>query len=328
MRKFTLLVCALVLGISSTKAQIVADFESLSLPGIDTYYVNYTAPGTDVGFDDGMVHFPCVYDTGFGYSFLSYGFVYSNKTDSVTSGFENQFSAKTSTGFNSSWQYLVTYGSYNKVILDPAVRGSYVYGFYATNNTYAYNTMRDGDMFSKKFGGANGDDSDWFKITIRGYANGAMTTDSVEFFLADFRAAKKSEDYILKDWKWVDLLPLGKVDSLDFSLSSSDAGQFGMNTPAYFCMDQLMIKDFTSVEDVPAAVAKVYPVPAVNELFVELNDTHIKQINVMDMTGKLIERREVKDKLTSINTASYVAGNYILQLVGDHKMATVRFVKQ
>ncbi|MEZ4953573.1 MAG: DUF4465 domain-containing protein [Saprospiraceae bacterium] len=33
---------------------------------------------------------------------------------------------------------------------------------------------------------------------------------------------------------------LGHVDSL-FTLSSSDAGVFGMNTPAYFCLDNLTL---------------------------------------------------------------------------------------
>jgi hypothetical protein len=329
MRKFTILVCALVLGSIHTRAQYVAHFESLSLPGYDTFYVNYSNPGTDVGFVDGMVHFPCVYDTGFGYKFLSQGFVYSNKTDSFTSGFQNQFSTKAGTGFDGSLTYLVAFGAYNKLKLTPAAQGKYVYGFYVTNSTFAYNTMRDGDAFSKKFGGVNGTDSDWFKITIRGYYNGVYTPDSVEVYLADFRSPQKSKDSILKHWKWVNLLPLGIVDSVDFTLSSSDVGQFGMNTPTYFCMDNLMIKNFVSVNDAPgASVAKVYPNPAVNQLFVETNDEKIRQINVMDMTGKLIATYEVKDRLTSVNTSSYPVGSYILQLVGENQNATVRFVKQ
>ena len=65
MRKFTLLISAAFIAITSG-AQTVADFESLTLPGTDTAYVNYSAPGTDVGFNNGLAHFPCVYDTGFG----------------------------------------------------------------------------------------------------------------------------------------------------------------------------------------------------------------------------------------------------------------------
>jgi hypothetical protein len=37
-------------------------------------------------------------------------------------------------------------------------------GVYVTNTTYAYNSMRDGDMFAKKFGGPTGNDPDWYKL--------------------------------------------------------------------------------------------------------------------------------------------------------------------
>jgi len=39
---------------------------------------------------------------------------------------------------------------------------------------------------------------------------------------------------------------LGNVDSLQLSLSSTDTGAFGMNTPAYFCVDNIETKDASS----------------------------------------------------------------------------------
>jgi len=62
--------------------------------------------------------------------------------------------------------------------------------------------------------------------------------DSVNFYLADYRFADNDSDYIVNSWKYVDLSTLGGVDTYEFDLSSSDTGAFGMNTPAYFCMDQ------------------------------------------------------------------------------------------
>jgi hypothetical protein len=38
-------------------------------------------------------------------------------------------------------------------------------------------------------------------------------------------------------WTYVDLTEFGKVDAIFFTLTSSDNGDYGMNTPAYFCMD-------------------------------------------------------------------------------------------
>ncbi len=55
---------------------------------------------------------------------------------------------------------------------------------------------------------------------------------TVEFLLAD------GSD-IVNTWAWVDLNTLGSVKSLEFALSSSDSGAFGMNTPSYFAMDSL-----------------------------------------------------------------------------------------
>ena len=52
--------------------------------------------------------------------------------------------------------------------------------------------------------------------------------------MADLRDDKA---YIINDWRYVDLSGLGKVSKLSFALSSTDNGDWGMNTPAYFCFD-------------------------------------------------------------------------------------------
>jgi hypothetical protein len=46
-------------------------------------------------------------------------------------------------------------------------------------------------------------------------------------------------DYIVSQWTTVDLLALGNASRLTFNLDSSDNGPFGMNTPAYFALDNL-----------------------------------------------------------------------------------------
>ena len=43
----------------------------------------------------------------------------------------------------------------------------------------------------------------------------------------------------MKDWEKVNLSAMCKVDSVAFSFSSSDNGDFGMNTPAYVCIDNI-----------------------------------------------------------------------------------------
>lgn len=331
MRRIFTIATALLLGTTATKAQTVATFDTLTLSGTDTFYVNYSNPGNDVGFNDGLAHFPTNYDTA-GYKGLRRGFVYSNMTDSVTSGYTNPNSAKAAKGYNASSQYVVAYGSSNKVFLTGAAIGQPVKGFYATNSTYAFNSMKDGDSFARKFGDSGtvkGSHPDWFLLTIYGYSGGAKKADSVNFYLADFRSADSTKDYILKTWEWVDLQPLGKVDSLEFKLTSSDVGQWGMNTPAYFCMDNFTTDETVSVGTVTSpVVAKVYPNPAVNELNIQLEDEAIHQVNVFTLSGKLVAQQSVSNSLTTINTSSFASGVYILHLVGDNKNAVVRFVKQ
>ena len=55
-------------------------------------------------------------------------------------------------------------------------------GFYVTNATYTYLSMKDGDGFTKKFGGAHGMDADYFKLIIYGNDSEGNKLDSVEFF--------------------------------------------------------------------------------------------------------------------------------------------------
>ncbi len=90
--------------------------------------------------------------------------------------------------------------------------------------------MTGGDSFAKKFG-----KGDWFLLTITGYDVNEEVTGTKEFYLADLRDAEKA--YIINDWRYVDLSGLGKVKKIKFELSSTDNGDYGMNTPAYFCFD-------------------------------------------------------------------------------------------
>ena len=50
---------------------------------------------------------------------------------------------------------------------------------------------------------------DFFKIEIRKYYENQLDTNAVEFYLADFRFEADSSDYIVSDWRWVDLSNLG-----------------------------------------------------------------------------------------------------------------------
>ena len=179
-------------------------------------------------------------------NFFSWGgFAVANHGDTETPGWTNELSAIPGGGVHGSATFAVGYDSGFTMypptleILDGGTEGVVVKGVYVTNTTYAYLSMLEGDDYAKKFGGETGADEDWFLLTVTGIGPGGSQTGTVDFYLADFRAEDPAGDYILDQWTWLDLTALGSVASLRFSLTSSDMGEWGMNTPAYFALDDL-----------------------------------------------------------------------------------------
>ena len=328
MRKLLLTAFTAIIACTA-QAQIIADtakFESLPLSGPDTFYVNYTNPGSDVGFLDAHVWFPSVYDTGWGMQFWASGFAYSNMTDTVTSGIVNQYAAKAGSGQQSD-QYAVAYGSTNYVKFDQILSMKYLIGFFVTNSTYAYNSMRDGDAFSKKFGGATGDDPDWFKLSIIPFLNGVPKSSPIEVYLADFRDTNNANDFILKDWTWVEF-PYIFTDSIVFELSSSDTGQFGMNTPAYFCLDNFVTSTLSNVNETSGSYdLKMYPNPATSELHLDFRNAHQRSFRIFTLSGQLVDTHTSSDANVQIPVQYLPTGDYIITVTDQQRKASVRFQK-
>ena len=107
------------------------------------------------------------------------------------------------------------------------------------NSTYTALSMKNGDSFTKKFGGSTGNDKDWFKMTVVGFNAAGDSVKSVSFYLADYRFDDNSKDYIVNKWTTVDLSSLGKINKMTFRFASTDNNNWGMNTPAYVCFDNL-----------------------------------------------------------------------------------------
>ncbi len=227
-------VCAAgVLVVAGVARARIATFDELALAP-ESYWNG--ADGTG-GFVSGGMHFDNNYDANWG----SWdGFSYSNVTDTTTMGYVAQYNAIAGTGQGGSANYGVVYVGW---VTPPAVAletPGVVDGLYVTNSNYGYYSVLLGDVFAKKFGGATGDDPDWFLLTITGKDADGAVAGTVDFYLADYRSADNSEDYIVDTWQYVDLTSLGPVKSLEFALSSSDAGDFGINTPASFVIDTIV----------------------------------------------------------------------------------------
>lgn len=230
--KIHTLTAMLALALSGGAQAATATFDDLTLAPNSHFF-----PETTTTFSSG--------DATFNHSYTEYfpgcchtDWIYSNETDTVTAGYTNQFSAYTGGGALGSANYGIANIGAPKVSF---AAPSLVSGAFFSNSTYAALSMLQGDSFAKKFGGASGDDADWFKLTIFGMDASNATTGSVDFYLADYRFADNSQDYVVSNWSYVDLSSLGTVSSLGFALASSDNGDFGMNTPAYFAMDSLAV---------------------------------------------------------------------------------------
>ncbi|MDD2285246.1 MAG: DUF4465 domain-containing protein [Paludibacter sp.] len=160
------------------------------------------------------------------------GFAVSSLTDSVTSGPANQYSVIAGHGASGSVKFALAYDS-AEIHLPYINSYQKVKSVMLTNSTYAYYDMLKGSDYSKQFKAG-----DWFKVIIRGFS-GDVQTGKVAFYLADFRDGKS---LIVHDWTKVSLSALGAVDKLIFTFDSSDKGIFGVNTPKYVCVDDLVVE--------------------------------------------------------------------------------------
>ena len=314
---FFLIICLFLP--SRLLAQTTASFDNISVPAAG--FLNDAAASGGV-FQSGNVALHNYYDA----SFLFWdGWAISKITDNTTPGYNNQYSAIPGKGYNNSANYAVGYSfSGNFIRLDGVAKGGIVNGLYVTNSTYAYFSMLDGDPFAKKFGGVTGNDPDFLKLTIKKHLNGQVGADSVDFYLADYRFSNNSSDYIVNTWQYVDLKALGNADSLAFFLSSSDNGTFGMNTPAYFCVDQITTADMISGTNTPSPLPafSAYPNPATAQLTIDAATAG--RAIVTDIMGRVVADLLVEQGQNTLVCAHWPVGLYYLRVGND----VVRVVKQ
>jgi hypothetical protein len=230
-----------------------ADFEDLTLAPNSNY------DGSDGlgGFASRGVQFANVYNQDFG---TWSGFIYSNINDTTTPGFGSLPNAFPGTGAGGAGNYGVAFGyldvnanDFQPFPFDPSdpaqlnqlphfalPSGNHIGSVSVTNTTYSALAMLDGDSFSKQFGGPTGNDPDFLKITAYGTDSGGnLLPNSVDFYLGDYRFANNALDYVVNNWTPWDLSTLNAATHIYFNLSGSDAGRFGLNTPASFAIDNI-----------------------------------------------------------------------------------------
>ena len=211
-------------------------------------------------FQSGGLEFNNTHSDFFDYGYTTWSqWAYSNHTDTTTSGYGNQFSSIVGSGVDGSSTYGVAFVEQGGVAQRPTIRklpgdSRRFESLWVTNTTYAALSMLHGDSFAKQFGGMSGDDEDFFRLTITGKSGDGTDVGTTEVYLADYRFADNADDFILDHWIKVDLSDLAAAESLEFSLDSSDVGDFGMNTPAYFAVDSIQLNEEAIFFDVESNV--------------------------------------------------------------------------
>lgn len=299
MVKRLLLASAIMLS-AYAQAQTVATFENLSLPNNDTLYVDFATSGYT--FSSGLATWHGSMVDYMGYT-LTEGFSYSNILDTslCTTCYDlpYQYAGKEGRGYNSSDKYAVAY-AYTPAILtlNGAAAGQPVAGFMLSNTSWGY-SYANANYTSTNNG--------WAKLTVKGYLNGTASTDSVIYYLADFRSSTPADKKgVLNEWTWLDLQVLGNVDSLSFRVNSSDD-----YFPSYFVMDNLVTMEsgyacpdtfsatVTNITTAGASINWTYP----NDTTFAGNDSFQVVIN----QSATVAQTDVIN--TVINQQTYTAGS-------------------
>ncbi len=314
-------ICSSGLNAQNKSFTQITTFDSLTL-GNETHWDGSDQSGIFYG-EHGFWNFQNEYDTSWG-GYWASGWAYSNETDIATVG--NQFSSFAGGDVSGGGNYIIG----TTAISDPNTfyLSSAGLNFYVSNSTYTAISMRDGDLYAKKFGdstdasgvvdGTNGED--WLKLSIYAYTHGTLW-DSVEIYLADYRFSNDSLDYILDTWEEVNLPFIS--DSLRFSLTSSDIGLFGMNTPGYFCLDHITGDYFTGIEENVVDALEIYPNPTHDHITV---GEGIGLLEIYSVAGSRVLIQNLSDS-SLVDVSSLEPGMYLAVLRREDQVFSSKLIK-
>lgn len=324
MKKIYTMVAALAVA-GTISAQTTIDFESHPLTGAETHDNGNDGVGA---FDFGGTTFDYSYNAAGGYFS---GFAISNHTDVTTPGYLNQFSAYTGSGADASSNFAIFYQFGNGGINtnDATVR---IDSFELTNTTYAYLSMRDGDGYGKQFGSiydadgnvdaTNGED--YFYVRIYGQNFDETEIDSIDFYLADYRFADSTQDYIVDDWNTIDFTGFSfDVASVKFDFASSDTNSWGIKTPAYIAIDNVSTQSVGGLKPQLADNYEMYPNPVVDVLTINGGEG---MIEIRNAFGQLI-REEYHVGTSKMDVSEFASGVYFVTLIDDAGIRTKQLVK-
>lgn len=224
----------------SSASRYTLGFENATLNS-DKYWIGDSINGTFMQGAYGPV-WACTYTEDLATVNMTYGgsywngFAISARTDTVFKDNymgPDQYNNIVGKGYAGSNNFLVvqgTWGTENITFSKPVD----ISGFHYTNSAVVVNSILNGDSYSgDKFG-----QDDWLKCTVTAtLADSARSQVTYDIDLA------KDGNYV-KTWKATEGLSntFVNVVALSFSFSGSRTGDWGLNTPAYMCIDNLVYR--------------------------------------------------------------------------------------
>ena len=233
MKKSFLLVAALALTFAACQPsydvedKTVATFEEAAIsPAKAESYLAFSAD-TTAFLQSGI--YSVQQTVAYGGTYVTGGVV-TNITDTEFKDYTDAYKSAAG-GAYAGKNYVVWYADAWTPNVIKLKEATVVPGMYVCNNVYTLSSMKDGDAIAGEPFGAE----DWLLLTIGGSLEGKAVNTTVEFYLG------KGTNFVT-NWTYVDLSKLGKVDELSFTMSGSRTGDYGLNTPSYFCIDNLGAK--------------------------------------------------------------------------------------
>ncbi|MEL7020032.1 MAG: DUF4465 domain-containing protein [Bacteroidota bacterium] len=330
MRCTNILLFSLIIWCNYLPGQDICTFDEPMLP-VDTFAIDFSDQN---GFECSEVFFHNEFFSDFG-GFWKSGWAISSRTNIADRSANNPLSAITGTGSSATpvmnntgaaLQYAI--GQQDAyILLDPDERK--VESIDITNTAYLFQVLLFGNDSARPMGGIDGGDPDFFLLTIQGYKNDIETGTAVEFFLADYQSLDNDLDFIVDTWQTVDLSPIEVADSIVFTLSSSDVGEFGINQPLFFAVDNLVTTSTTTNTSVPIEVSlsqiQIAPNPA-REYIQVTHPFQTGTLAIYDSGGQLVHQQFVSSKKMQIPIAYLPKGIYFIQTSDGNKSVGERFV--
>ncbi|MGZ4100225.1 MAG: DUF4465 domain-containing protein, partial [Bacteroidia bacterium] len=152
---------------------------------------------------------------------------------------------------------------------------------------------------------------------------------SAEFYLADYRFTNNASDYIVQNWQWFNTSVLNTVDSVKFFMYSSDVGQFGINTPLFFSLDNVTVT-YSAVgipENQNALNLQVYPNPFNGTLYFKTEADQTVNILVSDITGKNVAEDKLENGKNHINLSFLEKGIYFVEVSSTEYKVVKKLIK-